>query len=348
MADGYTDSDPTRGVSFAPLYSVSQSQDLTDLDLYASVTSDADAFSWGNDWGFSDGQEFHILNTANIGIISVQNSKLNQRYSYAKGIGLANNYGYTYGSNVGSPYSFAEYYLYQNHSLTDINTKIKHNPTTSTFTFPSQANGALKAVKIYEPYTLTVSVEVSSASYATYVNNAFDLDFTDSDIKAYKVKVNAKGEATLTKVNEVPAATPVLLYYEGGTTEDIPVMEGAAAVSDNDLVAGTGVAIATTDGEYTNMILNKIDDVVGFYFANDQIVASNRAYLHILTTLAPDAITGSKSIRIVVDDEATGVGAVQGEGFMVNEVLYNMAGIQVDENYKGIVINRKGEKRFNK
>lgn len=161
VADGYADSDPTRGVAVAQFYKVSETLDLTDLELYASVTSSADAFNWGSDWNFPEGQEFGKIKTANIGIISVQNSNLAARYSYAKGIGLANNYSYTYGVSAGSAYSFAEYHLYQNHSLTDITTKIVHNPTTVATSFPSYKNGALKAVCIYEPCVPSVVTSIS-------------------------------------------------------------------------------------------------------------------------------------------------------------------------------------------
>ncbi len=153
-----------------------------------------------------------------------------------------------------------------------------------------------------------ISVNVTSAGFATYVNNTYDLDFSASTIKAYKVKVTEKGKAVMTQLNQVPAATPMLLYAEGGATEAIPVMTGAAAVTENDLVAGTGAAVPNTAGEYTNMILNVVDDQIGFYFANGQTVAANRAYLHILTTLAPDAVGGGSRMTLVfADQETTGI-----------------------------------------
>ena len=141
-------------------------------------------------------------------------------------------------------------------------------------------------------YAPVEKVTVGSSGFATYVPSS-DLDFSATSIEAYKVKVGEKGVATLTKVDNVPAGTPVLLYKEGGATEDIPVMTGAATVTENDLVAGTGAAVATTDGDYTNMILNNVDGI-GFYFANGQTVAANRAYLHIASTLAPDPVNNAR------------------------------------------------------
>ena len=183
----------------------------------------------------------------------------------------------------------------------------------------------------------SVSVEVSAAGMATYVPT-YDLDFSAAGIKAYKAKVTAKGVCTLTAVDEVPAGTPVLLIKDGGKTEDIPVMTGAAAVTDNDLVAGTGAAVATTDGENTNMILNNIGGKVGFYFAAGKTVDDNRAYLHFDSSLAP-AAAGAR-MSIVFEDGATGINAVQGEGLKENgsETVYNLNGQRVMAPQKGLYI----------
>ena len=187
-----------------------------------------------------------------------------------------------------------------------------------------------------------VSATVTAAGYATYVNSDYDLDFSATSIKAYKVKVNPAGEARLTKVEKVPAGTPMLLYKEGGATEDIPVTTGAAAVTDNDLVAGTGAAVATDGGTveevaYTNMILNNGSDGIGFYFANGQTVASNRAYLHIASTLAPNA--ASRMVMKFADDEETnGINSLtpalsEGEG-----AVFNLQGQRVPQPSKGLYI----------
>ena len=183
----------------------------------------------------------------------------------------------------------------------------------------------------------TLSVTVSDAGYATYVPS-YDLDFSATSIGAYKVKVNSKAVATLTKVDNVPAGTPVLLFKDGGATENIPVMTGAAAVSDNDLVAGTGATVATTDGDYTNMILNNVGGNIGFYFANGQTVATNRAYLHIATSLAPAA--GSRMV-MVFGDETTGIidaTRLNDNVEMINDNVYDLQGRKVAQPTKGLYI----------
>jgi len=191
----------------------------------------------------------------------------------------------------------------------------------------------------------TVSATITSAGFATYVNSAYALDFTSTSIKAYKIKVSSKGVATLTKVNLVPAGTPVLLYKDGGATENIPVIASADAVSDNDLVAGKDATVPTyetvsTSDDYTNMILNNGDYGIGFYYANDQFVATNRAYLHIATGLAPDAEGGSSSRMVMVfADETTGITSLtpspspKGEGS-----VYTLSGQRVEKPVKGLYI----------
>lgn len=180
-----------------------------------------------------------------------------------------------------------------------------------------------------------VSVTVSSAGFATYVPS-YDLDFSATDIEAYKVKVSSKGVATLTQLDNVPAGTPVLLYKDGGATEDIPVMAGADEVSGNDLVTGTGAAVATTVGDYTNMILwTNATNPIGFYFANGQTVAANRAYLHIATSLAPDA--AARMAMVFGDDEVTGVHNLNVNDNLNNEV-YDLQGRRVMNAQKGLYI----------
>ena len=191
----------------------------------------------------------------------------------------------------------------------------------------------------------SVSVTVTSAGYATYVSS-YNLDFSETDIKAYTAAVDTEnGVINLTSINEVPANTPVLLYKEGGATENIPVLASADAFAGtNDLHAGTGAAVATGTNPY-NYILNNVGGVVGFYRANGKKVATNRAYLQ---TTYNSAGSGAKALRIVFDDgEATGIAAPEVAEKTESGVLYNLNGQQVTADFKGIVI-KNGKKFFNK
>ena len=177
------------------------------------------------------------------------------------------------------------------------------------------------------------SVTVTDAGYATYIS-ANNLDFTSTDIKAYEAKVST-GKVVLTPINKVQAGTGVVLYKEGGTTESIPVCADYDAASNNELVAGTGAAVATTDGDYTNYILNNVSGI-GFYKAAGQTVASNRAYLHTLTT----NISSSAPLYMFFENgnETTGINAVQGSQSKANGEYYNLNGQRVAQPTKGLYI----------
>ena len=231
-------------------------------------------------------------------------------------------------------------------TVTGVTTKADGTTTLSPNLVYTQTNLAASKLKLYispeknwlELLEEAVAVTVSDAGYATYVPSN-DLDFSKTSIKAYKVKVTDKGVATMTEVEQVPADTPVLLYYEGGKTENIPVTTGAAAVSDNDLVAGTGVAVPTTDGAgNTNMILNNVGGNVGFYFANNKKVATNRAYLHFATSLAPDA---SAPMMLLFDGETTGISdatRLNNKEQILNNNVYDLQGRKVAQPTKGLYI----------
>jgi len=183
-----------------------------------------------------------------------------------------------------------------------------------------------------------VSVTVSNAGFATFVS-PYALDFTSKTIKPYTVTVDSRGVATLTEKAQIPSNTPVLLYKEGGATEDIPVIAAADALGDNDLKAGKGLAVATDDGDYKNMILNNVEDKIGFYFAAGQTVATNRAYLHIASGMAPAA---NSRMMFVFDSEATGVKSIE-NGQLTNDSYYDLQGRRVAQPTKGLYI-KNGKK----
>ena len=82
------------------------------------------------------------------------------------------------------------------------------------------------------------------------------------------------------------------------------------------------------------------DGVQSFYKVTSALTSTKyRAYLTVPS--------GAKSLRIV-DGKVTEVIAPEVAETEEEEVLFNMAGIQVDKNFKGFVVNQKGEKRFNK
>ena len=82
------------------------------------------------------------------------------------------------------------------------------------------------------------------------------------------------------------------------------------------------------------MILNNGSNGIGFYFANGQTVATNRAYLHIATSLAPAA--GSRMV-MVFGDETTGIEDNNRET-ITNNRYYDLQGRKVAQPKKGLYI----------
>ncbi len=191
-------------------------------------------------------------------------------------------------------------------------------------------------------YESTMEVEVTAAGYATYASD-HALDFTDSGIKAYIAKANGTTGVTFHHVNKVPAGTGVLLYADGGTTENIPIFDGTGAdgVTGNVFVPGTGTKVASVDSENDklhNYILNKVSDVVGFYKAAGQTVATNRAYIQI-----DESVSSIKEFFALpgMEDDADGISLTpalsEGEG-----EIYNLAGQRMNKMQKGInIVNGK-------
>ncbi len=186
-----------------------------------------------------------------------------------------------------------------------------------------------------------VPVTVTDAKYATFASTE-DLDFSGVDgLSAYTASV-ANTTVTFNEVTgSVKAGDGLLLYadVDANTTYYVPVAtDSPAKVNDNKLVRGTGESLTYDYGaEY--YILSKEGEDVGFYKANGNVVATNKAYLDLTGTNAKSfALPGS---------ETDGIKSVQGSRFTVNGEAYNLAGQRVGKDYKGIVIVN-GKKMLNK
>jgi len=175
----------------------------------------------------------------------------------------------------------------------------------------------------YATFGATVPVDLSSISGVT----------------AYTATADAStGKVSLTeKTGTLAANEGVLLENEG--TEDavlsIRVAASAEASASNDLMAftGSGNLIQMTETGYTNYILAKENDVVGFYKVNGTYgneMGANTAYLHV-----KDAAGSARSYFSLLSD-ATSIDAVQTT--VVDGQAYNLAGQRVAQPVKGLYI----------
>jgi hypothetical protein len=185
---------------------------------------------------------------------------------------------------------------------------------------------------IKSPSSATIAgqaIKVTAAGLSTYCTDV-NLKF-DGTLEAYIAKEEG-GVIKLYQVTNVPANTPVLLRAPGiasETTFDVVVTEDADDVTDNTFKKGTDAAVATSEGGNYNWILSKKGEVIGFYHANGNTVASNRAYLQ----------TTTASARILLDFDDVDVTAIENvEVQKAKGQYFNLAGQRVANPTKGLYI----------
>lgn len=175
-------------------------------------------------------------------------------------------------------------------------------------------------------------VAISEAGLATYASDEV-LDYTNvEDIEAYIAIEGEKGKVNLKRVKKVPAATGVLLRALNGKTDfDVPVTTADAdKVDGNAFVRGEGKAVESGKGPF-NYILSKKGNEIGFYHANNNVVAKNRAYLQLTTNNA--------RLNLNFDEgELTGIEEVSTQVNETKDAMFDLQGRQVVKPAKGLYI----------
>ncbi len=234
-------------------------------------------------------------------------------------------------------------------SVTALNTTpitISSNPfsnrANATLYVPQGCKSAYEAANYWKEFKeiqeLPITITVGSTEMATYCN-PYDLDFTDSDARAYIVSgfTPSTAQVILTRVYDVKAGTGIIVKAAEGSYE-IPVKAAETIVS-NMLVGVTASTILNkVDGDYTNYIMAKKDDVLGFYaVADGSTLGANKAYLPLLTSTLPAA--AEVKLMLVFDDEglATGIEAPEKQE-AAEGAIYNLNGQRLSRLQKGVNI----------
>lgn len=190
------------------------------------------------------------------------------------------------------------------------------------------------------------TVNIGSSGFATYCSpNA--LDFTGiTDVRAYVASDfdPATNTLTMTRVMEVPAGEGLYIIGNEGSYE-IPETTTDAVYTNLLIGAARATFIEPTEskGSKTNFILADGIHGIGFYSLSEYgWLAGGKAYLQLPT----ESVSGVKAINLVFDDDATGIASPKfsHEG---KDVIYNLAGQQVNKAQKGLYII-KGKKVINK
>ena len=210
-------------------------------------------------------------------------------------------------------------------------------------------------MKVYIPVTLRRGLDSGDnyiGYFATFYSSESAYDLTGTNTKAYTgvlEDVEDEDEVKVLKLkdagNIIGQGMGVVLKYagedQGSETIDIVLMpsEETATAGEN-ILTGTDVKLSWGDIPENTYALSKSKEYgVGFYYCNYEgwTIAAHKAFL----TLGSSA---AKSIIFQFEDgETTGIESLtpalsEGEG-----AIYNLNGMRVDENYKGIVI-KNGKK----
>ena len=188
------------------------------------------------------------------------------------------------------------------------------------------------------------NIPVTAAGYATYSSsNALDLAQISGGTAYIVADQSSNGSVPLTEINTaVPANTGLLIKCEGGGTVTIPVADSGVAPTTNYLIASDGTEVGINN--YVFAYENGTFANPGFYkLTEETTVPTGKAYLS-SGAIPPSA----KANFLPFEGTASEVIAPEVEETEEEEVLYNMAGVRVDKNFKGFVINQKGVKRFNR
>ena len=154
-------------------------------------------------------------------------------------------------------------------------------------------------------------------------------------VNAYKGEVEQLNDSKLklTSVGSfIHKGEAVLLK---GTSSEYTLMP----MANEDKATGTNRLIGTEGGiepcTSTVYALSYGQNGVGFYNWEGKSIGAHKAYL----TLLKVPIDGAKGVTFEFEGEPSGIESIS-DNANINASMYNLKGMKVDKNYKGIVINR--------
>ena len=180
--------------------------------------------------------------------------------------------------------------------------------------------------------------ETTSNYYSTFYTGegAYKVPAT---AKAYAGEVETGEETDVLKLadvgNIIHKSEAVILKATGSDITLMPSCNKTAASTEN-VLEGTDVATTLSANQYA---LSLGQNGVGFYLWNGKSIGANKAYLTL------DEALGVKSLKFRFDDEpgTTGIKAPSTSPKGESPATYDLNGLRVGKDYKGIVI-RNGKK----
>lgn len=300
----------------------------------------------------SAAQEFTIYNENGEDVTFYAMVDNNRKvHSYCNKQKLMLNFGPIIGGNPDSDLKISEYFTIAESS---VKLKITSNQNyywpddvTSNFDYSVTTFGVGKATLNLKTFKFTIEnnifdtpLTVTSAGASTLVL-PYEATIPEG-VKAYTL-THTEGEATAIATEltgSIPANTPVLINAAAGTYNfhgtKITYKKGEQTVGALTSVRACKYVPA---GSY---VLQNHNGQVGFYKVekpNSVMIGANRAYL------TPSVATAAAKINIEYPT-VTGITSIKTTS-IENDVMYNLAGQKVGNDYRGIVI-KNGCKFFNK
>ena len=205
---------------------------------------------------------------------------------------------------------------------------------------PANSFAYLDNVKYELTIDATVPVTVTDAGQATYTS-LLPLDFSQvKELKAYTATSYADAKLTMTKADNAPAMTGLVVKAVSGRY-NVPVTATTTAPETN-LLKGVveKTPVKATEGDYTNFFLT----AKGFAPAVESSdLAAGRAYLQLPTSFKPAA--GAKIAMVFSDEDETTAITSAKANVKVNDTIYDLQGrIVQGQLQRGIYI--RGGKKF--
>jgi hypothetical protein len=237
---------------------------------------------------------------------------------------------FSLGSNASATYNFTSSYDHAgSYTLTNTTTK---NAWTDNIEFKYETGGI--SYSDYRTSLPTVELSIGASGMLAFCYDRA-LDFSTTDVKAYKAKVEG-GVVKLTKVSDgiVPANTGVILAADENSYE-IPVATTDATTnfSDNEMV---GLLVRT------QVFWNPSTDVYNYILqggefkkASTGFLKANRAYL---STSYNVTATARDYMEIVFEDEPTAIRGIENGELRMENSFYDLQGRKVAQPTKGLYI----------
>ena len=206
-------------------------------------------------------------------------------------------------------------------------------------TYTVEADGNLDLVTTGSVYIESIQIErdaVNTGGSTLVSTNA--LDFTGLDVFAYVATAISGNTVTFSKVEKVPANTPLFLTAAEAVSVDVPVLDGEEETVTTNYLKGSATEATVLDptDAATYYIYGVNNDVAGFYkLAGESGTissAAGKAYLEV------PAVSSPSFLNISFGGGTTAIEDAVKSDELREKSYYNLAGQRVDQPTKGLYI----------